>query len=102
MKYTKEHFSVELIGTRYGHQWNERMGWARVSTVLNDENVLPHQIRRVCSPDFQDGQLTPDTVIKITLIKPNRRTIRYFDITLFKSIAKYIGDMETAKLAGEY
>lgn len=98
MKYTKESFSIELIGTRYGYQWDDRMGWAHVSTVLNDEYVLPSQIARVCSPDFQQGKLTPDTVIKVTLIKPNRRVIRYFDITLFKSISQHVGDVETLEL----
>lgn len=101
MKYTKASFSIELIGTRYGYQWNDRMGWAHVSTVLTDYDVLPSQIRNICSPDFQQGKLTPDTVIKVTLIKANRRTVRYFDITLFKSVSKYIGELESIEL-GDY
>jgi hypothetical protein len=99
MKYTNQSFSVELIGTRYGYQWNDRLGWAHVSETVPDDKSLRQVVSRVCSPDFQDGKLTPDTVVKITLVKPNRRVTRYFEIGMFPSVHKYIGSMETSELA---
>lgn len=98
MKYTNQSFSVELIGTRYGYQWNDRLGWAHVSEVVPDDKSLRQVVSRVCSPDFQDGKLTPDTVVKITLIKNFRRVVRYFEIGMFKSVSQYVGSMETSEL----
>lgn len=95
MKYTKQSFSVELIGTRYGYTWDNRPCYQQVSKTWDNKTSLRTFVKRLLEPDFQDGLLTQDSVIKVTLIKFNRRTVRYFEVGLFESISQMVGDKES-------
>lgn len=92
MKYTKQSFSVEIMGRIGGSIWwpygYQGTIWKDFRHVCNDFSCLRDVILEITNDgDFEDCNIIEGT-IKATLIKPNRRVVRYFDLSLplFKSI----------------
>lgn len=99
MKYNKQNFSIELVGIRYGYTWGGSLAYQEIRTIVNRPS-LKAMAKYILEPDFESAYLTPDTYIKVTLIKPNRCIIRYFDITLFSSVSQFIGDKDSTDFLG--
>lgn len=99
MRYTKQDFSVELRGTIYGSIWWSGNAWKDVESRAHDDDTLRDLILRVTNDgDFQNTDLTQDSCLIVTLLKPNKRITRYFDITLFDSISDCIGEKDSCEL----
>lgn len=89
--YNKFSFSAVIVGTREGELWYGGSGRQQIEAVINDDETLREAVERILKPDFQPGtRLIPDSCLRVTLYKPNRRITRFFDITLFKSISDLI------------
>lgn len=92
----KQNFSVKLNGVIYGDLWWSGEAWKDVNATAKDDDTLRDLVLRVTNDgDFQGCDLTADSSITVTLIKPNRRITRTFDINLFPSVADCIGEKES-------
>lgn len=94
MKYTKQAFQARIVGELQGHLWSGQEGWMELSKSFPDEtNSMVGTVQDLCRPgDFEDPKISKDSVIQVTLFKPNRRYIRYFDISLFKSLEPFLSE----------
>ena len=93
MKYTKQSFSVEIIGERHGTLWAGYDGRQEIHKVAKDNDTITSLVKRVLTGDFQEQYLSDSTYLRITLIKFNRRIVRFFDITLFNSISEQVREL---------
>lgn len=89
MKYTKQDFSVEIVGNVKGTIWMPAVECTKdIREIARDDDTLRDTVLRVTNDgDFQSCDIE-DAAVKVTLIKPNRRAVRWFDIRsrLFPSV----------------
>jgi len=77
--YKKHNFSATLQGKVMGELWDGREGWREFSVVLDDgKQSISRAVKKQLSADFHNAEIDPDTLLAVTLIKPNRRITRYF------------------------
>lgn len=97
MRYTKQSFRVELIGVRHGYLWGGGKGWQDVNKHIKNGSDLRKVAKDLLRPDFEDGKLTPDSFVLVTLMKENRTSVtevsRAFDVAMFPSLTDCVEEM---------